>query len=206
MGQCGVRQQLLPLLRWGTCYCSVSPAACSDRYGGHGSFAITFSLGLMCNYEAVILIVQINSWRSFPVKEEGCLRPSTSLLAPAGKGMAIQPRYVCSVATHWTPKHLSVVFVWGWSRCVWISTHAGFPSDEFLDTQLLSLSTSLVPLSCTALWSASVLERKTLRALWGCCWLYLLCRSWFHYAHIFYHLLSLPVVRIITTKFLLWML
>ena len=49
------------LLRWGTYYCSVSPAACSGRYGGHGSFAITFSLGLMCNCEAVILFVQINS-------------------------------------------------------------------------------------------------------------------------------------------------
>lgn len=51
-------------------------------------------------------------------------------------------------------------FVWGWSRYVWISTHAGFPSDDFLDTQLMSLSSSLVPLSCTVLWSAYVLGKK----------------------------------------------
>lgn len=94
MDLCVVWKQLLLLLHWGTFYCYVSPAACSGRYCGHDSFAVTFSLGLMCNCEAVThcSINCINLGWPFSVKEEGCLRPSTSPLAPAGKGMAIQPR------------------------------------------------------------------------------------------------------------------
>lgn len=98
----------------------------------------------------------------------------------------------------------------GGARCVWISICGGFLSDECLDTQLMSLSASLVhmwqgvPLSCTGLLSPDSpgKERYLERAFCDCWWLYLLCRSWFHYSHIFYHLLSLPVVRIMNYIFI----
>lgn len=149
-------------------YCSVSPAACSGRYGGRDSFAIMFSLGLMCNCETVthchINCIKLG-W-PFPVKEEGCLRPSTSLLVPAGEGMAIQPR------SHLFRGHsLDTQSAISWLQigCSWCEGGAGmcgiaymqdFCQMIFLDTQLMSLSTSLVPLSCTVLWSAYVLGKK----------------------------------------------